>query len=106
MTTGREVVLVEPPSSVTSPATVGVKRRNQRLFSELTVTSLVETPLIGVALGEDLRSKKLKRRRLTVPFARHEESVKTVRSEIVARTFQGRTGLGLFVDIEILGFLI
>jgi len=100
MTTGREVVLVALSSPMTSPPTVGVKRRNQTLFSGLTVTSLVEMPLTGVALGEDLRMKKLKRRRLNVPLERQQASVKNERSEMVARGFQGIRGLGLFVEFE------
>jgi len=97
--TGRVAVFV---SSVLSPAeltvVVGVKRRNQTLFSALTITSLVATPLTGMALGEDLRSKKLRKRRLTVPLERREASVKAVMNEIEMRDFQGRKGLGLFGD--------
>jgi len=97
MITGRVAGLV----SVLSPAAevaVGVKRRNQTLFWALTITSLVETPLTGMALGEDLRSKKLRKRRLTVPLERREASVKAVMNEIEMRDFQGRKGLGLFGD--------
>jgi len=104
MMTGREVVLVAPPTPATSPATVGVKRRNQTLFSALTIISLVETPLMGVALGEALRLKKLKRRRLTVPLEREEAPNKNERSEMVALAFQGRRGAES--DIVVLGFMI
>lgn len=97
-TTGSDadLVSVSPPVTVTS--SVGVKRRNQTLCSALTVTSLVETPLTGVALGEHLRSKKLKRVRLTVPLGRREALVIAEMSERVTRIFKGRLSLGLSVD--------
>jgi len=65
---------------------------NQTLFSALTVMSLVETPLTGVVLGDDLRSKKLKRLWLTVSLERHEAPNKSEKLETVAWTFQGRRG--------------
>jgi len=86
-----------------SPVTVGMKRRNQTLFSGLTVMSLVETPVMGMVLGEDLRLKKLKTRWLTVPLERHEASVKTERNEMEARGFQERWGL--FVESDIVVWL-
>lgn len=97
--TGRVAVLVSVLSSPAElTAAVGVKRRNQTLFSALTITSLVETLLTGMALGEDLRSKKLRKRRLTVPLERRDASDKALINEIEMRDFQERKGLGLFGD--------
>jgi hypothetical protein len=68
------------------------------LHSALTVISFVDTPLMGVALADDLRSRMLRRRRLTVPLDRHEASVKVISNEIERRDFKGRRGFGLFGD--------
>lgn len=108
MTTGRDAVLssASPPSTVT--ASVGVKRRNQMLRSGSTVTSFVKTPLTGVMFAEHLRSRNLRKPRLTVPLERREASDRAERNEIATRVFQGRGILGLLVggddDIVVLRF--
>lgn len=106
ITTGRDVVLVllPPPAPALTP--VGVKRRNQILLSASTVMSFVETPLMGVALADVLLSKKLRRRRLTLPLDRHAASVKVIINEIERRVFKGKGSLGFFsVDIVKLRFV-
>lgn len=56
-----------------------------------TVTSEVVTPLTGaVGVAEDLKSMKLRRRRLMVPSARRAWSVSFDRTDIDRRVFHGR----------------
>lgn len=79
---------------------VGVKRRNQRLREESTVTSEELTPLTDFEFDWALGSIKLKRRRLTVPLMlqRREASRKAEKRKREKRTFHGRRGLKVSDD--------
>ncbi|GMY07948.1 hypothetical protein FCV25MIE_03187 [Fagus crenata] len=68
------------------------KRRNQSLLVGSTVISKVLTPLMGFLEGEDLRSKRFKKPRLTVPFERRELFVAKERMDRRKRTFHGSFG--------------
>ncbi|KAL6270038.1 hypothetical protein ACE6H2_026949 [Prunus campanulata] len=69
----------------------GTKRRNQSWRVGSTVTSEVVTPLTGaVGVAEDLKSMKLRRRRLMVPSARRAMSVIFDRTDNDKRVFHGR----------------
>lgn len=57
-----------------------------------TVTSEEMTPLMGFLEGEDLKSKKLMRRRLTVMFERREMSTAKESIERKRLTDHGRSG--------------
>ncbi|WVZ14527.1 hypothetical protein V8G54_012093 [Vigna mungo] len=72
---------------------VGEKRRNQRLRVASTVTSEVVTPSIGLGLGGSWGSKRLKRRRLTVPLERREALRRRESRDVVTRSFHGMVGL-------------
>jgi len=97
-------VSLPPPAPALTP--VGVKRRNQILLSALTVMSFEETPSMGVAFADVLLSRKLRRRRLTLPLDRHAAFVKVIINEIERRVFKGKGSLGFFGDdIVVLRFL-
>lgn len=81
MRTGREVALV-----------VGVKRRNQRLRSGSTVMSEDLTPLMGLGVGGELKSRREKIRRLRVPLVRRTASVTADAAEMERRVLHGRAG--------------
>lgn len=87
MITGRDEI-------VEAATEEGVKRRNQRLCVEFTMTSDEETPLMDLELGfgGSFQSRSERRRRLMVPLERRVISQIVERMDIEERTFHGRLG--------------
>lgn len=87
MITGRDEIAVDVVEE-------GMKRRNQRLCVEFTMTSEEEISLKDLNLGMRgiFQSMKSRRRRLIVPLERPVISEMAERIDIENRTFHGRCG--------------